>query len=75
MRVLLPHMLEEVLRPRDAGEHQRRAFVVDGCITDAGEMEVLVGRQMEPVINHPHVYRADVFGTLGNDDGVGFECP
>ena len=72
--VLLLHMLEEILRSRNTCEDQRRAFLVDGCIRDTGEMEVLVGRQMKPVVHHPHVYRSDLFGTLGDDDSVGFEC-
>ena len=75
MGVLLLHVIEEVLRPRDACYHQRRAFLLDGGVGDTGEMKVLVGRQMQPVIYHPHVNRPDVFGTLGDDDGVGFECP
>ena len=37
---------------------------------ESGEMELLIGRQMEPVIHHPHVYRADVVRTFGDDDGI-----
>ena len=59
----------------NAGEHQRRAFLLNRGVLHTCEMQLLVGRQMEPVVNHTHVNRTYILRTLGHHNGVGFERP
>lgn len=74
MRIEGLHVLQEILGLRYTAEYERRTLLLYGRIVDACEMEMLIGGQMESVIDHPHVNRPDGVGTLGDDDGIRFEC-
>ena len=75
LRSELLHMREQVLGMSDSGEHEWGTFVGHRCVLDSGKMELLIGRQMETVVDDAHVDRLHRFRALGDHNTVGFEGP
>ena len=75
LRSDLLHMREQVLGMSDSGEHEWGTFVGHRCVLDTRKMELLVGRQMETVVDDAHVDRSHRVRALGDHNAVGFEGP
>ena len=75
LRIVLAHISHHILRSGDAAQHEGRTLLLHRRVAQSREMQLLERRQVETVIDHAHVYRANAVRALGHHHRVGRQRP